>query len=306
MLALGAACQAAGHALRPWGPPFALLVFSFWLITLGQAYQDAHANTFVARVGSAAHHWLGFIHAMYMAGCLVAPFVATAVASSVGVGDRWHLFYVCPLGLGLANLVLVLVAFRDSVRLICTPKASSQDALPPDQGNTAATPSRHSAAANLIKITLCTTAMWLLSLFFFFFLGAAITAGGWLVEYLVVVRGGELAQMGYVPAGFNGGCLLGRLLLPEPTKRFGERRMIFMYAVLCVALQLLFWLYVLSLVQLELTSSIRTSILTAHIRVPNIIAASIAVSFLGFFSGPFFATVSIIPRTLRWQVLLYS
>lgn len=63
-----------------------------------------------------------------------------------------------------------------------------------------------------------------------------------MVEYLVRVREGDLAGMGYVPAGFYGGGFLGRLLLAEPTHRFGERRMIFLYALLCVGLQLVFWL----------------------------------------------------------------
>jgi fucose permease len=93
-----------------------------------------------------------------------------------------------------------------------------------------------------IKATLSLPGVWLLSLFFFFFLGAAITAGGWIVEYLVKVRNGDLKDMGYVPAGLAGGGFLGRLLLAEPTHRLGERRMVFIYAVLCVGLQLVFWL----------------------------------------------------------------
>ncbi|KAH6844722.1 major facilitator superfamily domain-containing protein [Chaetomium sp. MPI-CAGE-AT-0009] len=259
LLALGASCQLIGHALRVWDPPFGLLVFSFWFITVGQAYQDTHANTFVSKLPG-AHRWLGFIHAMFMAGSLVGPFVATAVASA-GTVSRWYLFYTFPLGLGVANLIWVLVAFRANVGRV--PRATSSETDTSDQGSPT---SKNASAMDLIKTTLRTPSVWVLSLFFFFFLGAAVTVGGWLVEYLVVVRGGELAHMGYVPAGFNGGCFLGRLLLAEPTQRFGERRMVFIYAVLCIGLQLLFWL------------------------VPNIIAASVAVSFLGFFSGPFFAT----------------
>lgn len=246
MLAIGAACQVIGHALRSWGPPFGLLAFSFWFITVGQAFQDTHANTFVTKLPS-AHRWLGFIHAMYMAGCLVGPFVATAVASA-GAVSRWYLFYIFPLGLGVANLALVLVAFRSTVGRVPRKGATAISSSSPHAADTVAVgedeppTSRNKAAAALIKSTLRTPSVWLLSLFFFFFLGAAITAGGWLVEYLVVVRGGELAQMGYVPAGFNGGCFLGRLLLAEPTQRLGERRMVFIYSVLCIGLQLLFWL----------------------------------------------------------------
>jgi fucose permease len=84
--------------------------------------------------------------------------------------------------------------------------------------------------------------------------------------------------MGYVPAGFYGGGFLGRLLLAEPTHRFGERRMIFIYIVLCLALELVFWL------------------------VPDIITEAVAISLLGFFSGPFFATVRTSISCLREDI----
>ncbi|KAJ6022878.1 hypothetical protein N7460_013273 [Penicillium canescens] len=238
IICLGAAIQILAHVLRVWLPPFGLFVVTFFLASLGQAYNDTHANTFVASLHG-AHRYLGFIHAMYMAGCLVGPFVATGVASA-NVDSKWYLFYVFPLGVGIANLVL------------------SEEG---EEGEDC-----YWGALKEIKETLSISGVWLLSLFFFFFLGASITAGGWMVEYLVNVRDGDVKQMGYVPAGFYGGAFLGRLLLAEPTHRFGERRMIFIYAVLCLGLQLVFWL------------------------VPNIITEAVAVSLLGLFMGPFFAT----------------
>jgi nitrate/nitrite transporter NarK len=100
---------------------------------------------------------------MYMAGCLVGPFVSTAVASA-GVHSRWNLFYAAPLGLGVFNLLLVLVAFRDSLRMTQRLGQSS--------------PETRKGGLQEMKRTLCTPSVWLLSLYFFFFLGAAITAGG--------------------------------------------------------------------------------------------------------------------------------
>ncbi|KAM0219938.1 hypothetical protein ACHAQD_006276 [Fusarium lateritium] len=50
MLAIGAVLQVIAHALRSWKPPFGLFVVTFWLVSLGQAYQDTHGNTFVAGV----------------------------------------------------------------------------------------------------------------------------------------------------------------------------------------------------------------------------------------------------------------
>ncbi|KAJ5135662.1 Major facilitator superfamily domain general substrate transporter [Penicillium bovifimosum] len=248
ILTLGASLQVLAHILRVWEPPFPLYCVTFFLASLGQAYNDTHANTFISALPS-AHRYLGFIHAMYMAGCLVGPFVATAVASA-NAEPKWALFYLFPVGVGVLNLVSVAAAFRD--RMVRSPVVRGEGG--------------ERSALREIRDTLSTPGVWLVSLFFFFFLGAAITASGWMVEYLVVVRNGNVKEMGYIPAGYFGGGFLGRLILAEPTHRLGERRMIFIYAVLCVGLQLVFWL------------------------VPNIITEAVAVSLLGFFSGPFFAT----------------
>ncbi|KAK3307547.1 major facilitator superfamily domain-containing protein [Chaetomium strumarium] len=201
---------------------------------------------------------------MYMAGCLVAPFGAASIAATAaeareGSSSKWWLFYTVPLGLGVMNLGLVLVAFRDMLGFAGGKRRTAQAV------NAGEEEGRRSASG-LIRDALRKRSVWLLSMFFFFYLGVVVTAGGWVVEYLVDVRNGDIAQMGYVPAGFSGGCLLGRILLPEPTHRFGEKKMVSLYCVLCLGFQLLFWL------------------------VPSIIAASVAISLLGFFSGPLFAT----------------
>ncbi|KAI6778679.1 Bypass of stop codon protein-like protein [Emericellopsis cladophorae] len=260
MLALGAVLQILAQALRAWMPPFGLYVTTFFLVAVGAAYNDTHANTFVATVRG-AHRWLAVIHASFMGGCLVGPFVATAVASA-GEQRTWNLFYVFPVGICLANLGFIAWAFRDSLTL----KHRKPLPVSADNEGEESQTTRGKGATALIRAALGRPAVWPLSLFFFFYIGSQITSNGWVVEYLVEVRGGDLSRMGYVPAGFNGGCLLGRLLLAEPTHRLGERRMVFIYCVLAVGLQILFWM------------------------VPNIIAASVAISFVGFFTGPLFAT----------------
>lgn len=106
-----------------------------------------------------------------------------------------------------------------------------------------------------------------------------ILSTGWVVEYLVKHRNGALDQMGYVPTGFWGGLFLGRLLLAELTHRFGEQRSIMLLSLVCLVLQLLFWL------------------------VPNMIASAVAFSLMGFFFGPFFATgMSVASRTFPRKI----
>jgi len=173
---------------------------------------------------------------MYMAGCLVGPFVATGVASA-GSTSRWYLFYTFPLGIGVLNVAFVVYAFWDTLRLK-RKQPPTERTLEADESPA----SRNDDAISLVKETLRNKNVWLISLFFFFFLGATLTASGWVVEYLVEVRNGDINQMGFVPAGFSGGSLLGRLFLAEPTHRFGVRPMIFAFTILSIGLQVLFWL----------------------------------------------------------------
>ncbi|KAE8449387.1 hypothetical protein EG329_008288 [Mollisiaceae sp. DMI_Dod_QoI] len=269
LLSIGALLQVLPHTLRAWTPPFALFVTTFFLSGLGQAYQDSHANTFVSTV-KGAHRWLGFIHACYGLGLLISPFVATAVAvKTQHTEGRWMLFYLFPLSLSILNFVLVLLAFRDSVHL---KKDQQQDSETEIEG-------RSRVAATEVKQMFKIRSLWVFCLFFFFYLGVCTTSGGWIVEFLVRVRHGELADMGYVPSGSYGGIFLGRLLLAEPTHRFGERRMLLLYAGICFVLQLVFWL------------------------VPDLVSSIVMFSIMGFFLGPFFAAgVSVAAKTFPKQV----
>ncbi|KAH7412055.1 major facilitator superfamily domain-containing protein [Phaeosphaeria sp. MPI-PUGE-AT-0046c] len=247
ILTLGAIIQVLAHALRCWTPPFGLYVVTFFLQAVGMAYNETHANAFVASIDG-AHRLLAFIHAMYALGTLISPFVATAVATRIP--DQWPLFYTYLVGIGILNTLAIVFMFRDSLRPHHKPEGLSR-------GKTA---TRDMVAA------LKSPPVYLLSMFYFFMLGTGITAGGWVVEYLVQARNGHLPEVGYVPAALWGGIFVGRIVLAEPTHRFGERRMTMGYCVLILALQLVFWL------------------------VPNLISSAVSLCLLGVFYGPMFAT----------------
>ncbi|KAJ2988064.1 hypothetical protein NUW58_g4173 [Xylaria curta] len=255
LLFVGAVLQLIAQALRPWSP-LAVFCVSFLFQALGMAYQDAHSNTFVSNLHNVPHRWLSFIHACYALGTFIGPLIATAIANSPNTLaiDAWKRVYFVLIGVSVLNVAGVMVAFRDTLysRL--------------DTGNEHEGQKRNRLALVTMAKLLKSKTLWLLSLFYFFELGAGFTAGGWVVEFLTTVRGGKLSTVGYVPTGFYGGQLAGRLLLPEPTFRFGEQRMILIYSCICAALQLVFWLQ------------------------PSIVGSAIALSFIGFFSGPFFAT----------------
>lgn len=195
LLLLGALLQLAAHALRAWGPPFPLFAVSFGVASLGQAFEDAHGNAFVSGLGvdgekGSAHRWLGFVHAMYMAGCLVGPLVATAVAAATAapaedsmVKGRWSLFYFFPLALCVGNAALITWAFWGEVGIKRSPSVGEgvmeEGVVAGEEGiGRKRAGGTRRAALQEMRNTLRLPSVWLLSLFFFFFLGAAITAGG--------------------------------------------------------------------------------------------------------------------------------
>lgn len=180
-LLLGAGLQLLAQLLRFWDPPFSVFVITFFFTALGQAYQDSYSNAFVAKVPQ-AHRWLGFIHAMYMLGCLTGPFVATLVSSHT----HWYYTYAVEAGLGGLNLGFVSVAFGDDIfrhwkKRAVEERASEAGAdatLSIDHDVPSNTRARNKQAIREIRQTLRLSSVWLISMFFFFFLGAAVTAGG--------------------------------------------------------------------------------------------------------------------------------
>ncbi|KFY35218.1 hypothetical protein V494_06107 [Pseudogymnoascus sp. VKM F-4513 (FW-928)] len=211
VLMLGAFLQLLTHVLRVWTPPFALFAVTFFLAAVGAAFQDAQANAFVATIKS-AHRWLGVIHASYGAGCVVGPLVAAAIASNKP--DQWALFYGFAIGIAGLNMGLVTLAFwEDTTYGKKVAEASGEESEEGVQGS-------FGKAWVEMRETAAQKEVWLLSVFYFFYLGLAITLGGWLVEYLVTVRHGDLAKVGYFSTILSVGTTLGRLILVEPTHRF--------------------------------------------------------------------------------------
>ncbi|CAE6389133.1 unnamed protein product [Rhizoctonia solani] len=89
---------------------------------------------------------------------------------------------------------------------------------------------------------------------------------GWIVTFIIEERGGG-ASAGYVSSGFFGGLMLGRVALLWVNNKIGECRVIYLYSILAIGLELVIWL------------------------VPDIIGNAVAVSFVGMLLGPMFPII---------------
>ncbi|OJJ46086.1 hypothetical protein ASPZODRAFT_117904 [Penicilliopsis zonata CBS 506.65] len=263
-LILGAMIQTFGYALMLWKPPFPLFAAAFFFTGMGEAFQDAQANSFIITIRN-PHRWLGLLHAIYGVGTVVSPLVANTMASRT---PYWHYYYLITMCLGIINITLLAWTFRQGLF------------RPNVQG-------AKDTANSELKATLTSKTVWILNGFFLLYVGAEVTAGGWLVEFLVSVRHGKASRVGYIASAFWSGFALGRVALAEVTHRWGERRMIFVYLAIALAMQLMFWL------------------------IPNIAANAVTVCILGFFIGPFypvglFVLTKIVPKELHIGALGFT
>ncbi|EIT74024.1 hypothetical protein AFCA_001613 [Aspergillus flavus] len=256
-LLLGATVQCLGYALMFWHPPYPLFMAAFFFTGMGVAFQDAQANAFTITVKN-AHRWLGILHAVYGMGTIIAPLIANTIASRT---PEWHHYYLIVFCVGVVNILLLAWTFRRGL-------------FRPNVRNAKDT------AGSELKATLANRSVWILNGFFFLYAGAEVASGGWIVQFIISVRHGDPKKVGYIASGFWTGFTVGRVLLADITHKFGERRMVFAYLVLALAMQLVFWI------------------------VPSIPVNAIAVFLLGFFIGPFYPVglyvlTEIVPQELH-------
>ncbi|KAF7171051.1 hypothetical protein CNMCM5623_003518 [Aspergillus felis] len=180
---------------------------------------------------------------------LGATLSPTIATQMIKSGLRWNYFYYTLLG----GSVLELLA---SVAMFWKENADSFRAKnrrgPDSSGGSRTTEAMKS------PIT------WLIAVWLFVYMGVEVSVGGWVVDFMVQARNGEPFESGLVPTGFWAGVTIGRLVLGFVNDCEGERIAITIYLAISIALELVFWL------------------------VPWFVVSAVAVSLLGFFTGPLF------------------
>jgi fucose permease len=63
-----------------------------------------------------------------------------------------------------------------------------------------------------MKQILSIKSVHLLAFFILVYVGAEVTIGGWIVTFIIELRGGGPSS-GYISSGFFGGLMLGRIIL---------------------------------------------------------------------------------------------
>ncbi|EIW85949.1 MFS general substrate transporter [Coniophora puteana RWD-64-598 SS2] len=246
VMVLAASCQVIAYSIEAAAPPFPAFVAAFAINGFGLAIQNAQAVGYTSCFKDKPEARMGFIMSCYGAGALCAPLVATQFSAL----PRWSFHYLASLGLAVANWVVMAVVFKGKTQDECL----EQIGLSTEKGTSDRSQMRQIMALKDVH---------LLAAFILFYVGAEVTIGGWIVTYIIDVRGGG-ASSGYISTGFFAGLAIGRVGLLWVNKKIGERLALFIYAILCIICELIVWF------------------------VPSLAGDAVAVAIVGFFFGPMY------------------
>ncbi|KAF8966644.1 major facilitator superfamily domain-containing protein [Flammula alnicola] len=294
-LVLGSVCQLAAYCIQSSAPPFPVFVMGYAISGIGLSLQDAQANGFVASLKYDATSKMGIIHSAYGFGLLIAPFVSTQFAQL----PRWSFHFLVSLGLSLSNTAVQISIFKFksldgkcpctcsflvpslySCRLILTYLACLE------QGGEPAPEKAPDGEGSLFRQVMRNWTIHLFAFFIVVHLGVGVTIGGWIVTYIIDVRGGD-ASSGYISAGVSGGVMIGRLGLLWVNKKVGERNAIFLYSLICIKCEHIYTLLHPILSDWALRYSFHSLEIVVWL-VPSLIGNAVAVCFVGFFLGPMY------------------
>ncbi|KAG1903206.1 MFS general substrate transporter [Suillus fuscotomentosus] len=273
----GSLCQVLAYCIESTGPPFPVFVFAYFINGIGLA--NANAVGYVACLKENAEAKIGVFAAVYGAGALSSPLVATQFSHL----PHWNLHFLTSLGIAIINTIALIIVFRLKPQAECLSEIGIVDS---DNST-----SEHSHLRQIFA----NKDVHLLAAFTLLYVGVEVTLGGWIVTYIIDVRGGGPSS-GYVSSGFFGGMqqralvdfdlssyslglMVGRVALLWLNKKIGERLVLFIYTVLIIIFEFIVWF------------------------VPSLIGDAIVVCVIGMLLGPMYPIIvtharRILPRRI--------
>ncbi|KAF9448127.1 MFS general substrate transporter [Macrolepiota fuliginosa MF-IS2] len=231
-------------------PPFPVFVIVYIMNGIGIALQYSQGLGLIASIKRNGDTKMGVFHAFYGLGALSSPFVATQFSQ---MPRHWAFYYLTTLGVAVSNTVVLTVVFGSKGLDECL-RLIGEDT----EANEKDTRER-SSFNQVFRIK----AVHFLAFFVLFYVGIEVSVGGWIVTFMLNVRGGG-PNTGYISSGFFAGLMFGRVGFIWLNRRLGPRLALFLYGFLVIGLELIIWF------------------------VPSLIGGAVAVSFIGFLLGPMY------------------
>lgn len=165
------------------------------------------------------------ILALYACGALIAPLIAAAVLQ---LERSWTITYMILCGMGAFNAVTLFFTFRN-----LSTRAEQQEKQKEQHQKT--------SSNALITAAIRQRITYVGAFFLLLYVGAEVTLGNWGYTYLISVRSGDTVAMAHIMSGYWAGICAGRLFLGYLTFKLGEKRMVFLYLCLILAMLFVFW-----------------------------------------------------------------
>ncbi|KAF8323364.1 MFS general substrate transporter [Clavulina sp. PMI_390] len=256
----GAVLQGVGLAIECTRPPFPIMALAYFIGGLGLAFQIAQNNSFVTTLPTSPQTKLMIAHGCYGFGAFVSPLVSTQFAKT----SRWQLHYLTGLALSIVNAISLSLVFRWQTQSQVLKRIGVENDTESEITAVQQT-SSSTKFFDLMRLKI----VHVIALFIFVYVGTEVTLGAWSVSFLIHSRSGG-SSSGYVSSGFFGGLALGRFALIWVNKLIGPTRVIYVYCVVCIGLELTIWF------------------------IPNLVENAFAISLVGFFMGPQYPTIVMI------------
>lgn len=224
VMVLGSLCQVLAYCIESSGPPFPVFIFAYFINGIGLALQNANSVGYVACIKENAEAKMSVFMAVYGAGALASPLVATQFSHL----PQWNLHYLTSLGIAITNTIALGVVFRLKPQEECLAEIGIVDV------NNSTSEHSH------LRQIFANKDVHFLAAFALLYVGAEVTVGGWIVTYVIGARGGG-SSSGYISTGFFGGLMVGRLVLIWFNEKIGECLALYIYAVLAIIFELVIW-----------------------------------------------------------------
>lgn len=299
--AFGNGLLLTGFALISGGPPFPVVALAFVLLGFSAGVYESMFNAFLGTFRE-SNVLLGCLHGFYGLGAAISPILATQM---IVHGVTWHYYYTVLLAIGVINAAVAVPAFwkYSAAQMYRDALAARQNSLRPTPATSTIDLSHASATGNgaekgspacnvsdsqdtagamttpesghdetapaesVVKRAFTSRFCIVGAMYMFMYLGLEIGTGGWIVGYLVRVRGGDESAMGFVNSGYWLGLTASRFLLAVPSHWLGEWLATELWMSLSLAFVLVFWL------------------------ARPVAAASVGVCLVGWFIGPTFPNI---------------
>ncbi|KAF4774571.1 MFS transporter [Colletotrichum scovillei] len=271
---IASTCHIVAYIIISQHPPYPALVAAFVVAGFGNGLSDAGWNAYIGNMAR-ANEVLGFLHAFYGVGGVIAPLIATTMINKANLG--WWNFYYFMLGLATIELIWCTAAFWTQTGAVYRELVSHSRSDNAGGGGLRTALFKRPYA----RVT------WLCALFLLAYVGTEVSLGGWIVQFMIQVRKANNFDSGMTSVGFWLGITLGRAVLGFVTPRLGVKLAVSVYIPIAMALELVFWL------------------------VPHFYVSAVAVALQGFFLGPFFpavvvAATKLLPRHLHVSTIGFA